>query len=349
MSGINVDMLKNKLMAAAAALLGFAATALPAHAGATLEGVRQRGILVCGVNVGVAGFSQPDSGGTWRGLDVDFCRATAAAVLGDANKVRYVPLTAVQRFPALQAGEIDLLQRQGTQTLTRDTTLGLRMVGVTFYDGHGFMVKRSANLTSARQLDGGTVCVQSGTTNESITAEYARENNLNIHIVVFDRVVEANNALAAGRCDAVGTDAGQLAALRSMLPNPQDYMILPERLSKEPYGPMVRRDDQEWFEVIRWIVMATVEAEELGLTTANVEQMRTSSESANVRRLLGVDPLLGNSLKLPQDWAFQIIRQVGNYGEIYERNMGVNTPLGLERGANALWTKGGLMYAWPMR
>jgi len=321
----------------------------PAQAGPTLDGVRQRGVLACGVNVGVAGFSLPDSEGVWRGMDADLCRAVAAAVLGDAGKVRFVPLTAVQRFTALQSGEIDVLIRQTTLTLTRDATLGLRMTTVNLYDGHGFMVRRDANITDPRQMDGMTICLSPGTTNELVTADFFRSNNLRFTPVLQERMQDNATSLQAGRCDAIGTDATQLAALRSQFQNPQDYVILPQRFSKEPYGPVVRRDDNEWFDVIRWLVMALIQAEELGITQANAEEMRRTSQNPEVRRLLGADPLLGDALKLDPAWAYNAIRAVGNYGEIFERNLGPNTPIGLERGLNRLWTDGGLMYSWPMR
>ncbi|MCK8784054.1 amino acid ABC transporter substrate-binding protein [Roseomonas sp. NAR14] len=330
---------------AATAWLGIAT---PAQAAGTLDAVKARGILNCGVNVGAAGFSMPDSQGVWRGLDADLCRATAAAVLGDANKVRFLPLTAQQRFTAAQAGEIDVLFRQTTLTLSRDTTLGLRMVHVYLYDGHGFMVRRDANLRSINDLRDATICLMQGTTNEAVTADWARTNNIPIRPVLFDRLDNAAGALFAGRCDALGTDATQLASARSTAPNPNDYVILPERISKEPYGPVVRRDDPEWFDVIRWVVMGLISAEELGVTQANVAEQRGSS-NPEIRRLLGVTPDTGQWLKLPQDWGFQMIRQVGNYADLYNRNIGPNTPLGLPRGMNDLWTRGGLLYAWPLR
>ncbi|MBW8269507.1 amino acid ABC transporter substrate-binding protein [Caldovatus aquaticus] len=336
-------------MMAAAATLAAALPLARAAAGPTLDGVRQRGVLACGVNVGVAGFSLPDSQGVWRGMDADLCRAVAAAVLGDPGKVRFVPLTAVQRFTALQSGEIDVLIRQTTLTLTRDTTLGLRMTTVNLYDGHGFMVRRDANITDPRQMDGMTICLSPGTTNELVTADFFRSNNLRFTPVLQERMQDNATSLQAGRCDAIGTDATQLAALRSQFQRPQDYVILPQRFSKEPYGPVVRRDDNEWFDVIRWLVMALIQAEELGVTQANAEELRRTSQNPEIRRLLGTDPLLGNALKLDPAWAYNAIRAVGNYGEIFERNLGPNTPIGLERGLNRLWTEGGLMYAWPMR
>lgn len=335
-------------IAAAAAGLAIA-FGTPAMAGATLDGVKSRGVLACGVNVGVAGFSLPDSQGVWRGMDADLCRAVAAAVLGDPNKVRFVPLTAVQRFTALQSGEIDVLIRQTTLSMTRDTTLGLRLTIANLYDGHGFMVRRDANITNPREMDGMTICLSPGTTNELVTTDWFRANNLRFTPVLQERMQDNATSLQAGRCDAIGTDATQLAALRSQFTRPQDYVILPERFSKEPYGPVVRRDDQEWFDVIRWTISALINAEELGITSQNAEELRRTSTNPEIRRLLGTDPLLGNALKLDPAWAYNAIRAVGNYGELFERTLGPNTPIGLERGMNRLWTNGGLMYSWPMR
>ena len=339
---------KTHLAAAALAVAGlFSAT--PSEAGPTLDGVRQRNILACGVNVGVAGFSLPDSQGVWRGMDADLCRGLAAAVLGDPNRVRFVPLTAVQRFTALQSGEIDVLIRQTTLSMTRDTSIGLRLTIANLYDGHGFMVRRDANIRDIRGLDGATICLSPGTTNEVVTADTFRSNNIRFTPVLQERMQDNVQALLAGRCDAIGTDATQLAALRSQFPNPQDFVIMPERYSKEPYGPVVRRDDQEWFDVVRWTINALIQAEELGVTAANAEQMRASNANPDVRRLLGADPVLGQAMGLNAAWAYNAIRAIGNYGELFERNLGPNTPIALERGLNRLWTQGGLMYAWPMR
>lgn len=335
--------------AAAFAALLAAAAATPASAGSTFDAVKARGTLNCGVNVGVAGFSLPDSQGVWRGLDADLCRGVAAAMFGDPSKVRFVPLTAVQRFTALQSGEIDVLIRQTTLTMTRDTTLGLRMTVVNLYDGHGFMVRRDANVTDLKGMDGMTICLSPGTTNELVTTDTFRAANLRFTPVLQERMQDNATALQAGRCDAIGTDATQLAALRSQFQRPADFVILPQRFSKEPYGPVVRRDDQEWFDVIRWTVSALIQAEELGVTAGNAEEMRRTSQNPEIRRLLGADPLLGNALKLDPAWAFNAIRGIGNYGELFERHLGPNTPIGLERGMNRLWTDGGLMYAWPMR
>ena len=339
-------MFRSTMAAAIAALLCWGGAA---RAGQTLDGVKQRDVLACGVNVGIAGFALPDSQGVWRGMDADLCRGVAAAVLGDPNKVRFVPLTAVQRFTALQSGEIDVLIRQTTLTMTRDTNLGMRMVGVNLYDGHGFMVRRDANVRDLRGMDGMTVCLSPGTTNEQVTADAFRAAGLRFTPVLQERMQDAAQALQAGRCDAIGTDATQLAALRSQFPRVDDYVILQERFSKEPYGPVVRRDDQEWFDVVRWVLFGLIEAEELGVTSANAEGMRANSPNPAVRRLLGTVPDLGQAIKLKPSWMYDAIRAIGNYGELYERNLGTSTPIALPRGSNDLWTRGGLMYAWPMR
>ncbi|SDC42347.1 amino acid ABC transporter substrate-binding protein [Belnapia rosea] len=338
-------MLLKRLVAGAAIALGLSAAA---EAGQTLDGVKSRGMLNCGVNVGVAGFSLPDSQGVWRGMDADLCRGVAAAVLGDPNKVRFVPLTAVQRFTALQSGEIDVLIRQTTLTMSRDTSLGLRMVAVNLYDGHGFMVRKDAGVTEPKGMDGMTICLSPGTTNELVTTDWFRANNLRFTPLLQERMQDNATALQAGRCDAIGTDATQLAALRSQFTTPANFVILPERFSKEPYGPVVRRDDQEWFDVVRWTLSAIIQAEELGVSSANLEAMK-GSPNPEIRRLLGVDPVLGNALKLDPAWAHNTIKAIGNYGELFERHLGPKTPIGLERGLNRLWTEGGLMYSWPMR
>ncbi len=342
-------MKTRRFLAAALAALGLGLGATAVQAGQTFDAVRARGTLTCGVNVGIAGFSLPDSQGVWRGMDADLCRGVAAAVFGDPSKVRFVPLTAVQRFTALQSGEIDVLIRQTTLTMTRDTNLGLRMVAVNLYDGHGFMVRKDSNVSEPKGMDGMTVCLSPGTTNELVTADFFRANNLKFTPILQERMQDNAAALQAGRCDAIGTDATQLAAVRSQFTKPDDFVILPQRFSKEPYGPVVRRDDGEWFDVIRWTLSALIQAEELGVTGANAEEMRRTSQNPDVRRLLGADPLLGNALKLDPAWAFNAIRAIGNYGELFERTLGPKTPIGLERGLNRLWTDGGLMYSWPMR
>ncbi len=314
----------------------------------TLEDVRAKGFVQVGVNGGVFGFSMPDKKGVWKGLDVDTAKAIAAAVFGDANKVKFIPLTAVQRLPALQSKEIDVLCRNTTATLTRDTTNGLNFTHVNFYDGQGFLVSKKLGVKSARELDGATVCVLPGTTTELNAADYFRSNGMKWKPVVIEQTSELNKAFFAGRCDCLTSDSSQLAAQRSVAPNPDDYVLLPEIISKEPLAPVVRHGDDQWFDIVNWTVMALIQAEELGITSKNVDE-KLKSKDPRVKRFLGVTPGLGKALGLDDKWAYNIIKQVGNYGEIFERNVGPNTPLKLDRGLNALWTKGGLMYAWPFR
>ncbi len=340
---------KQGLKALAAASLTLAVLA-PAHAGKTLDAVKQRGQVVCGVNTGLAGFSAADSSGNWSGLDVDMCKAVAAAVLGDASKVKYVPLNAQQRFTALQSGEIDVLSRNTTFTLTRDGSLGLHQTVVTYYDGQGFMVPVKSKLKSAKQLKGQTVCVQSGTTTEKNLTDFSRANNLGIKPVVFEKVEAATGAYFAGRCVAYTTDASGLASVRNKeAKNPADHIILPELISKEPLGPMVRRGDDEWFAIVKWTIYGLLEAEEYGVTQANVDQLKTSTTDPVVQRLLGTTEDTGKLLGLDKEWMARAIKATGNYGEIFERNVGPKSPLGLPRGVNNLWNKGGLMYAYPIR
>jgi general L-amino acid transport system substrate-binding protein len=335
---------------AAAAFLAAGASAhaqTPART-STLEAVKGRGVLTCGVNTALPGFSAPNSQGVWQGLDVDVCRAIAAAVFGDATKAKFVPTTSQQRFVALQSGEVDVLTRNATQTLLRDTTLGLHMAGVNFYDGQGFIVKRSMNVTSAKQLEGATICVQPGTTTELNLADYFRSNKMKFTPVVIERLEENIAAYQAGRCDVFTTDASGLASVRSNLATPNDHVILPERISKEPLGPMVRKGDDQWFAIVKWAFTAMVEAEEYGVTQANVDE-QLKSTNPGIQRMLGVTPGFGKALGLDEKWAYNIVKQVGNYADSYERNVGPKTPVGLERGVNDLWTKGGLMYALPLR
>lgn len=323
--------------------------AAPAAAGPTLEAVRARGQLVCGVNQGVAGFSAPDSRGVFQGLDADFCRAVAAATLGDASKVRFVPTSYQTRFVALQSGEIDVLARNVTQTLTRDTSLGFNMAGVNFYDGQAFMVTKASGVARARDLDGASVCVLPGSTTELNLADFNRRERVQLRPVVLSSMDEMVSAYQSGRCDALTTDSSQLAALRATaLRNPADHVILPDRISKEPLGPLVRHGDEEWRDIVYWTLMLLIEAEEIGLTQANVQEMR-GSQDPNIQRILGVTPGFGRALGLPEDWGFRVLRAVGNYGEIFDRHLGRGSPVGLERGQNELWTRGGLMYALPLR
>ncbi len=339
---------KSMLSAAlAAATLGLLAG--PAQAGKTVDAIKARGQLVCGVNTGLAGFSAADSQGNWTGIDVDVCKAIAAAMLGDASKVKYVPLNAQQRFTALQSGEIDILSRNTTWTLTRDASLGMQFTGVTYYDGQGFMVPAKGKIKSAKQLKGATVCVQSGTTTEKNLTDFSRANKLDIKPVVFEKVEAATGAYFAGRCQAYTTDASGLASQRKQeAKNPADHLILPELISKEPLGPSVRRGDDEFFAIAKWVVFALIEGEEYGLTQANVDQQKTSTDPV-VMRILGTSEDTGKLLGLDKDWAYRAIKAVGNYGEMFDRNVGEKSPLGLPRGVNNLWNKGGIMYAPPIR
>jgi len=316
-----------------------------AFAGETFDAVKERGELICGVHTGLYGFGAPDEKGNWAGLDVDMCRVVAAAVFGDATKVRYVPLSAQARLTALQSGEIDMLSRNTTWTLSRDTANGLNFTVTTFYDGQGFMVKKDLDVKSALELDGATVCVQTGTTTEVNLADYFRANNMKFTPVTIEKYEEVTAAYLAGRCDAITSDASQLAAIRANdTPDPADHVILPEIISKEPLAPAVRQGDDQWFDVVKWSIYATMEAEEKGVTSANVDEAKNSSDPT-VMRLVGVTPGMGANLGLDDAWAYNIIKQVGNYGEIYERNVGMDSKLHLPRGLNAMWTKGGLMYS----
>ena len=341
-------MLKRTLAVTVAtvALTGFATIA---HAGKDLDAIKARGQILCGVSTGLAGFSLADSKGEWTGLDVDVCKAVAAALLGDAKKVKFVPLSAQQRFTALQAGEVDILSRNTTITMTRDTSLGLDFTGVTYYDGQGFMVPKKLGVKSAKELKGATVCVQPGTTTELNLADYFRANKMDFKPVVIERLEEVEQAYFSGRCDVYTTDASGLAATRATrASNPEDHLILPEIISKEPLGPAVRHGDNQWADIVRWTFNAQLEAEEKGITSKNIDEMLKSADPS-IKRLLGVTPGMGKALGVDEDWVVKVIRQVGNYGEMFERNVGKNTPLKLERGLNALWTQGGLQYAAPIR
>jgi general L-amino acid transport system substrate-binding protein len=319
-----------------------------AHAGKTLDAIKSRGQVVCGVNTSAPGFSAADSQGKWTGLDVDFCRAVAAATLGDASKVKYVPLNSQQRFASLQAGEIDVLSRNSTWTLTRDASLGVVFAGINYYDGQGFMVPKKLKVDNVKKLNGATVCVQAGTTSEKNVADYYGANGLKYKPVVFDTAEAITSAFFSGRCQVYTTDMSDLAGARTKASAPDDFQILPQVISKEPLGPSVRRGDDEWFQLVRWTLFAMLEAEENGLTQANVDAQKTSKDPA-VLRFLGVSEDTGKLLGLDKEWAYRIVKQVGNYGESFERNLGPKTPLALPRGANNLWSKGGLMYAAPIR
>lgn len=342
-----MKQLTQTLVAAVLATTGLL-SAGSAMAGKTLDGVKQRGQVICGVNTGLAGFAQADASGNWTGLDVDHCRAVAAAVLGDGSKVKYVPLNAQQRFTALQSGEIDVLARNTTNTLSRDSSLGLSSVGVNYYDGQGFMVPKG-KITRAVQLKNATVCVQSGTTTEKNLTDFSRSNKLNIKPIVFEKLEAATGAYFAGRCQAYTTDASGLASTRAKeAKDPAAHVILPDLISKEPLGPMVRRGDDEWAAINRWVLNGLVEAEEYGITQGNADQMK-SSDNPQVGRMLGATEDLGKHLGLDKEWLLRAIKTTGNYGEIFERNVGPKTAINLPRGSNNLWNKGGLMYAPPLR
>ena len=339
---------KVKAMAAIVAAMG-AIMAAPAHAGKTIDAIKARGQVICGVNPSLPGFAAADSQGNWAGLDVDVCKAVAATLLGDASKVKWTPLNASQRFAALQSGEIDVLSRNTTWTLTRDASLGLNFTGTTYYDGQGFMVTKKSKITSAKQLKGATVCVQSGTTTEKNLADYSKAMKLNMKPVVFETQEATNKAYFTGRCQVYTTDASGLASVRNKeATKPDDHLILPELISKEPLGPSVRRGDDEWFAIVKWVVYALLEAEEYGITQANVDQMKSSTDPV-VMRILGTSEDTGKLLGLDKEWAYRAIKAVGNYGEVFERNVGPKSALKLPRGANNQWNKGGLMYAPPVR
>jgi general L-amino acid transport system substrate-binding protein len=334
---------------AGGAVLAVASLATGAQAGPTLDAIKERGELRCGVSTGLAGFSLADAQGNWTGLDVDYCRAMAAALFGDSTAVEFVPLSAQQRFTALQSGEVDILSRNTTWTLTRDASLGLVFAGVTFFDGQGFMVPADLGVQSALELDGAEVCVQPGTTTELNLADYFRANSMEFTGVVIESFEQSLETFFSGRCQVYTTDKSGLAAIiANDAPDPDAYIILPETISKEPLGPVVRRGDDEFFTIAKWVVYGLIEAEEAGVNSGNVEEMK-SSENPTVQRLLGTSDAMGDLLGLPADWAVQMISQVGNYGEIFDRNVGPDTPLRLERGQNDLWTRGGLMYAMPVR
>jgi general L-amino acid transport system substrate-binding protein len=330
--------------------LGLAlAAAAPALAGPTLDGVKSKGYVACAVNTGLAGFAMTDRQGNFTGLDIDVCRAVAAAVLGDATKTKFVPATAQQRFTLLQSGEVDVLTRNTTWTLQRDTDLGLTFAPVNYYDGQGFMVAKKLGVGGVKQLDGATICVQPGTTTELNLADYFRSNKLTFKPLVIEKLDEVENAFFSGRCDAYTTDRSGLAATRAgKASNPDDYILLPEVISKEPLAPAVRHGDDEWFDIVKWTVFAMIDAEEKGISSQTVDAA-LKSDDPEVQRMLGVTAGLGKSLHLDEKWLYNIVKQVGNYGESFERNVGKDSPLKLERGLNALWTQGGLMYGMPVR
>jgi general L-amino acid transport system substrate-binding protein len=340
------SVMKKRLVAAAfGAVAALAATAVSAG---TLDTVKQKGFLTCGANTGLAGFGQPDAQGNWTGLDVEYCRAIAAALFDDPGKVKFVPLSAKDRFTALQSGEVDVLIRNTTWTLSRDTSLGLNFAAVNYYDGQGFLVRKKLGVSSALELNGASVCVQQGTTTELNLADYFRANKLQLKSVTFATSDETLKAYEAGRCDAFTTDASGLYAERLRLAKPDDHLVLPEIISKEPLGPAVRRGDDQWFGVVKWILFAMLNAEELGISSKNVDEM-LKSDKPDVRRLLGVEGNFGEQLGLTNDWGVRIVKLVGNYGEIFDRNVGQGSKLAIARGLNNLWTKGGIQYAPPAR
>jgi len=318
------------------------------QAGETLDAVKARGALTVGVNGGLFGFSMPDEKGVWRGLDVDTARAIAAAIFGDPDKVKYVTLTTQTRFTAVQSKEVDVLCRNATWTLTRDTDLGLNFLQPNYYDGQGFLVPKKLGVKSAKELKGASVCTLPGTTTEQNVADYFRANNMEMKPVVIEQTIELNKAFFAGRCDVLTSDASQLAGIRAVAPNPDDYVILPEIISKEPLAPAVRHGDEQWRDIVNFTVLAMIAAEDMGITSKNVDEM-LASKDPNIQRFLGVTPGNGKALGLDEKWAYNIVKQVGNYGEVFERNVGEKTKLGLKRGLNAQWKDGGLMYAPPFK
>jgi general L-amino acid transport system substrate-binding protein len=343
LGGSKMKRFAHALFAAAAAVM----VAGLAHA-ATLDTVKQRGSLNCGANGQLPGFGLPDAQGNWTGLDVDLCRAVAAAIFNDANKVKFVPLTAKDRFTALQTGDVDVLVRNTTWSLLRDTQLGLNATGVNYYDGQGFIIRKSAKVNSALELNDATICVQQGTTTELNLADYFRSNRMRLRSVTFASLDEAVRAYETDRCNAFTTDASGLYATRLKFARPDDHVVLPEIISKEPLGPFVRHGDDQWFDLVKWVHFAMLNAEELNVNKANVdEQMK--SDNPEIRRLLGVEDNFGERLGLTKDWVFRIVKLVGNYGDVFDRNVGQGSPLKIARGLNALWTKGGIQYAPPIR
>ena len=329
--------------AAALGVSGFA------QAGATLDAVQKKGFVQCGISDGLPGFSYADAKGNYLGLDVDVCRAVAAAVFGDASKVKFSPLTAKERFTALQSGEVDILSRNSTWTSSRDAAMGISFTGVTYYDGQGFLVNKKLGVTSAKELDGATVCIQAGTTTELNLSDYFRANGLKYTPITYDTSDESAKSVEAGRCDVLTSDQSQLYAQRIKLAAPNDYVVLPEVISKEPLGPAVRQGDDEWFKIVRWTLFAMLNAEELGVDSQTVVDMAKTTKNPDIARLLGTEGEFGKDLKLPKDWAVQIVKQVGNYAEVFNRNVGAGSELKIDRGLNALWNKGGLQYAPPVR
>jgi general L-amino acid transport system substrate-binding protein len=343
---LKVNMLAKSSLVALLMMLG--PMILGAAQAGTLDQVQKRGFLICGSNPGVAGFGLPDDKGEWTGFDIDFCRAVAAAIFNDPTKVKFIPLSSKDRFTALQSGEVDVLARNTTWTISRETGQGFLFVGVTYYDGEGFMVHKKLNLSSVLELSGASICVQQGTTTELNLADFFRGNDMKYEPVNFANADEAVKAYDAGRCDAYTTDASGLYVERLKLANPDDSVVLPEIISKEPLGPAVRQGDDQWFNVVKWVNFAMLNAEELGVTSKNVDE-KAKSDRPEIRRLLGFEGDYGEGLGLGADWAYRIVKLVGNYGEVFDRNLGDGSPLKIKRGINALWTHGGLQYAPPIR
>ena len=343
-----MKMLKSTLaVVTAAAVLGVSGFA---QAGATLDAVKKKGFVQCGVSDGLPGFSVPDATGKILGIDADVCRALAAAVFGDATKVKFSQLNAKERFTALQSGEIDVLSRNTTMTSSRDAGMGLKFPGfITYYDGIGFLVNNKLGVKSAKELDGATICIQAGTTTELNVSDYFRSNGLKYTPITFDTADESAKGLEAGRCDVLTTDQSGLYAQRIKMAHPDEFVVLPEVISKEPLGPLVRKGDDEWFSIVKWTLFAMLNAEEMGITSQNVEEQAKSSKNPDVARLLGADGDYGKDLKLRKDWVVQIVKQVGNYSEVFERNIGQGSVLKIKRGLNALWSNGGIQYAPPVR
>lgn len=332
-------------------VLGAVAAAMiasTAQAG-TLDDVKARGTLSCGVSTGLPGFSSPDEKGNWTGIDADTCRAVAAAVLGDASKISFTPLTAKERWTALQSGEIDMLARNSTWTHTRDTSLGANFTGVNYYDGQGFLVTKALGVKSALEMDGASFCIQAGTTTELNMADYFREHGLKYTAVVFDTSDQTREGLESGRCDSLTSDQSQLYAIRSKMADPSSAVVLPEVISKEPLGPVVRQGDDQWFNIVKWTLYAQLNAEEMGVTSANIDDVKANSTNPAIKRLIGTEGDAGAKLGLDSAWAYNAVKQVGNYAEMFDRNIGPDTPLAISRGLNAQWNKGGLMYAPPIR
>ncbi len=331
-------------------MIGVAALAMTVTSGAaaTLDDVKAKGFVQCGVSQGLPGFSNPDSDGAWSGLDVDLCRAVAAAIFGDAEKAKFTPLSAKERFTALQSGEVDILSRNTTWTMSRDTQLGLNFAGVNYYDGQGFMVRKDMSINSALQLSGASICTNTGTTTELNVADYFRANKMEYELVAFEKADEVVAAYDAGRCDVYTTDQSGVYAQRLKLTNPADHIVLPEIISKEPLGPVVRQGDDQWFNIVKWTHFAMINAEEMGVSSANTDEMR-DGDDPGIKRLLGSEGEFGKALGLGNEWAYNIIKMVGNYAESFDRNVGPDTPLAISRGINALWSKGGLQYAPPVR